>query len=183
MRYIFRPSRRVSGVLLVLVAAFVLASWILGIEIHTSEPKRSPASFYKASITSGKLFVSFVSRYPQGQGFYGTVAECRSWRAKFAPSTSSRFAGFYWGAYHELRAGDVTDGSLPYRDVGVEQYVGLHPTVILASLLVPAIWLVNPSRRRLNGQSCRGCGYDLRASPNRCPECGRSPGKPGGWQR
>jgi hypothetical protein len=46
------------------------------------------------------------------------------------------------------------------------------PALLLA--LPPAAWLV--ARRRRRGQRlrgiCTGCGYDLRATPQRCPECG-----------
>jgi hypothetical protein len=49
--------------------------------------------------------------------------------------------------------------------------------LVLLSLMPPATWLAARRRRRrlaLAAGMCPKCGYDLRASPNRCPECGCS---------
>ena len=47
--------------------------------------------------------------------------------------------------------------------------------VVVPSAVLPGIWLVKRRRRDLARPGLwPGCGYDLRATPDRCPECGRA---------
>jgi hypothetical protein len=51
-----------------------------------------------------------------------------------------------------------------------------HWALIPVGTVAPLVWFVKTGRRRRRSRAglCPHCGYDLRATPGRCPECGRT---------
>jgi hypothetical protein len=93
----------------------------------------------------------------------------------------TRFDDILWGA----ESGSMTrwdrfgfslesshDATMSARRVGVPWWF-----LMLASGALPALWCIHRARiarasKRQAGGLCPSCGYDLRATPDRCPECG-----------
>jgi predicted amidophosphoribosyltransferase len=51
-----------------------------------------------------------------------------------------------------------------------------HWFITIVFAILPAVWLRHRLRlrRRVKSRLCRRCGYDLRFSAGRCPECGEA---------
>ena len=108
--------------------------------------------------------------------------------------------GFFYRAANPEPASDVVRGSLAPEDVvsmlgftaahgriqhlpGGSTLTGIDVPlwfVVTLTAAGPALALLHRRRRRLRGRAglCRRCGYDLRATPGRCPECGEQSGTP-----
>jgi hypothetical protein len=154
---------RVAAFLPVPLLALVLAVWVRSY---------APEDFYCRTI-DGRVVLFFVN------GVNSAWLEPRNAES--------------YGARRLLKSvRDVKDNAIDFRCLGVEvlgtrnswpaHFVVVIPFGWIAlPLAAAATWWVVAYRRRRDRErtgSCRACGYDLRGSPGRCPECGAAANDP-----
>jgi hypothetical protein len=85
--------------------------------------------------------------------------------------------GFVWGSFDDPMAALASWEGQPSSHTTTITTVPWWAVVAVFGLL-PGAWVVGRVRRRRGASGrCANCGYDLRATPERCPECGRVTGE------
>jgi hypothetical protein len=107
--------------------------------------------------------------------YYPEFGQRPPWRAPIIPHFTS-VKKLHWGE-RAYRPGEIPDSYfINFFFVGPRLWVPYWPIALLTAIF-PICWCLAYFRRRHRKQlgQCGMCGYDLRATPDRCPECGTVP--------
>jgi hypothetical protein len=92
------------------------------------------------------------------------------------PAEPDEFEGFSTNATQRWEGCGFAILRAPTRPWAMRYELFVMPDwfLVLLQLAVPLAWLIGHRRRRRRARSglCSNCSYDLRASRDRCPECG-----------
>lgn len=165
-----------ASALSLLVCAATLWLWLTGYLLgwegrwdYTSRDSRS-ASTFELKVSGGGLAAEMEHFSTQGPTAWSAAERWwhRTSSADYpSPPADAFLIGRQWALWHD--SGSMGQTALTSWGIIVPCWAAL-----LLFAICPALWLNNRRRRRAQqrGITCLACGYDLRATPDRCPECG-----------
>jgi hypothetical protein len=153
-----------SALSLVLCLALVVA-WVRSYAVETILLESRPGQLLLIGVDD---VPETVHKNREGQSIEDFLAGLSHWN----PPQEQRLLGFYLA-----RGGSGTRVVGPGNSYTLQYFwvlgVPYWPLVLL-TLIAPAWWMWRrrTALRRARANACANCGYDLRATPGRCPECG-----------
>jgi len=181
------PLTALTLLLCVAVGVLWVRSYWRGTRLRLTYGGETPAQVNYTGWTvrseSGRVVVdrwTLVGRPAPGDErltrWYGWMERPVSLEAGPPIPAKGRTAGFVLESLKDFAA-DTIVGQVPPTGRLSGSYVLVPHWLPVLPLAAPGIWRAWRGvvmRRRRGRGACRGCGYDLRATPGRCPECGRA---------
>ena len=164
-----------SAVIFVTSMLLWIASYFWAVQINWSIRSIGVWRLSSSSGAFGIRLDTFEFREPDGSVLRRNL-NAPGWSADVVPPTDPRIqqawqfknlfpGGFYFLDRYEVRGNSsvtfVTRTRFPY-----------WASALLALPGALILWRQLRARRRFGPGRCMKCGYDLRATPDRCPECG-----------
>ena len=158
--------RRILGVTVALIGAalFIASAWFgaRSFRVHERYEYQSPHDYTALIISkNGRFDLLYVSPWVADEAGWMHFSHSAD-NSLGGTDYSHRVLGF--GGGRQLNGGIFVN--VPYWFTAA---VGALPTLLLVR--------TERRRRRILRGGCPVCGYDLRATPDRCPECGATPSR------
>jgi hypothetical protein len=163
-----------SLLLSVAVLAFWVRSTFTSDEVWIYSERGYGAFSFQHRIYAG---VFWDPKRPGPGGLHVLVESDRTWSTGLFCAWVAKEHGFGRTAFGALRADEIPQAVLPsVRFVWVPHWFAASALLIIGSPAIPtAASVIRRRRRARRPELCAACGYDLRATPDRCPECGTIP--------
>jgi hypothetical protein len=162
------------AVVSLVLCGVVLVLWADNRRVHARwQPNQT--TFFLLWSSGDRMAVEFwhTSGAPVYGPNYKDTSAVDAWQKQFPPGNSFEKAGFRIG--REPSIGTMISGTL-VKDSTHYFLVTPDWAVVLLLVIAPCVAGAKARRRwrahRLEMGLCTTCGYDLRATPDRCPECG-----------
>jgi hypothetical protein len=175
LRWIFNGIAAISALLLVATLAFWVGSYSDDYVVNIKPtPIFNGYDFWVIEISRGLSVVDrsnmFCAQLPPKP-----AAVQYKWYFAHSPGASRSFYSPWLWFYHATGGQGLFKGSmgLTYRSTWHSIYFPLRDLVVIFLIPVVAwLWHFRGRRSPVSLGACGKCGYDLRATPERCPECG-----------